>query len=273
MGPTKIVIVGSVVALGLAGATAFFFLSRGGSASSNADSEKPGTSGLVAEAAPSAKADRHSAPKRTSRGKRKASRSFEPLFANLPEKERRLCESIQAALDNEDFAGVLERTKAALSSELPEVRQQAVEALGWFGEKALPELTSLMGDRDETVARTAMDAWELGLADVEKAADRVSIAKLALTTITDPDALAMIGGQFSSAASDFVDAADDDKTAMKRRVEVLQTVVDMIEDDKHPARSKTAGEIYEEITGHAWAGIEEAERYLKDPENYEPPEN
>ena len=31
-------------------------------------------------------------------------------------------------------------------------------------------------------------------------------------------------------------------------------------------------ELYDEITGHEWISISEAERYLDDPDNYEPPE-
>ena len=58
---------------------------------------------------------------------------------------------------------------------------------------------------------------------------------------------------------------------MCKRVEVIQSVVNMIE-DAHPARSEAAREIYEEITGHEWISVEEAERYLADPDSYEPPE-
>ena len=269
MRSAKTVIGYGIVALGIASATVLFLRSGERPHPQEDVVDSPPVTNPIAEVAQSTNA----APISKKIVKKKTFPAFKPLFSDLPEKERKLCESIQAALDDENFAKVQELTKEAMSSALSEVRQQAVEALGWFGEKALPELTPLMGDRDENVARAAMDAWELALADVEKASERVSVAKLALTTITDPDALAMIGGQFSSAASEFVDAAEDDETALKRRTEVVQTVVDMIGNDEYPTRAKAAGEIYEEITGHAWISIDEAEKYLRDPDNYEPPED
>ena len=194
-------------------------------------------------------------------------------FAHLSGADRKLAEAIQAAQDAEDFNATLAAAQAAYKSANAELRQAAVEALGMLGDRALPELTPMMADPNEDVARAAMDAWELGLADVEKASDRVSIAKLALLAISDKDALTMIGGQFSAAATDFIDSAEDDEKALRRRVEVVQTVVDMIADEKCATRSNAAGEIYEEITGRAWCGIDEAEKYLRDPDNYEPPED
>ena len=192
-------------------------------------------------------------------------------FSSLPPAERRLAESVQTALDNEDYAATIKAASKALSSTNASVRLQAVEALGWFGKRALAELTPCMADPDEEVAQAAVNAWELGLSEMEESRDRFDVALMALTTISEKNALRTIGSQFASAASDLIEGIDDEKAAFDKRVEVIQSVAEMI-CGNHEGRSAAAREIYEEIPGHEWINVEEAEKYLADPENYEPPE-
>lgn len=194
-------------------------------------------------------------------------------YEGFTAEERALCEALQAATDEDDFERVLKIAEEVLKSKNPAVRENVVEALSWFGEKALPELTPLMGDKDEDVAKAAMSAWESALSEIENARARLETAGLALKTISDKDALTTIGAQYSCAAQEWIDSTDDEEKAMERRVSVIQTLVDVLEGDAGLTRLEAAKEVYEDVTGHEWRSIDEAEIYLKDPDNYELPED
>ena len=210
-------------------------------------------------------------PKRE-RGKRVKRINYEDLFAHLKGADRQQAEAVQRALDEENFDAVVAAAKTALRSPNPEVRENAVDALGWFGAEALPELTTCMADPDEDVAQTAMHQWEGALAEIENAREQLSISIAVLGTITDKDALESISGQFSNSATEYIDEVDDEGEALERRVEVVQALLDLMGDgdDRH---AEVAEETYEDITGSKWRGVEEAEKYLRDPDNYEEPDD
>lgn len=217
-------------------------------------------------------ADRNDNASVTAKSAKRVRRMVARAVAPMSNADRKLYDAVQSALDDEDFAAVRAAAAAAYRSANAEVRQQAVDALGWFGEKALPELTPMMADADSDVAQSACDAWESGLSEMESAFDRVKVAQMALMVISDPDALTMIGSQFSNAATELIDGADD-AAADKYRVQVLQGIVDIMGDESNLERAKAAREIYESVTGHEWISVGEAEKYLADPSNYEPPES
>ena len=54
------------------------------------------------------------------------------------------------------------------------------------------------------------------------------------------------------------------------RAMVIQSVVDII-DSSNKRLSDLGRELYEDITGNEWLNLTEAEKYLNDPDNYEPP--
>ena len=186
--------------------------------------------------------------------------------------DQRLSDAIQDALEKEDFDAVAAAAEKALKSPNPDVRRDAVDALGWLGEKALAELTIWMADADEDVAQAAMDHWEEGVSEIEDANERLQTSLFALNTLTDKDALTMIGGQFANAATELGDEEEDETRASQKRTEVVQVLVDMIEGGK-TAHAEAAREIYEDVTGNKWISVEEAEKYLRDPDNYEEPDD
>ena len=193
------------------------------------------------------------------------------MYAHLKGADRQMAEALQQGLDDSDFTRVASAAEAALKSENPEVRELAVDALGWFGAEALPELTMCMADPDEDVAQAAMNQWEQGLAEIDGSFDRLSIAAAALGTITDANALESLSGHFSNAATEYIDEAEDDENkALERRVEVVQALLDIIEGG-NAVRARQAMETYDDITGSRWLGVDEAEKYLRDPDNYEEP--
>lgn len=192
--------------------------------------------------------------------------------AGMSEADRRLADAVQDALDAEDFARTREAARKAAQSADAEVRIQAAEALGWFGAKALADLIPLMGDANKAVAKAATDAWEFGLMEVSDPGFKFTATHEALKSVSDPDALAMIGAQFAAAATERIDAADG-AAAERLRVQAVQALVDLMGAAGDTKRTEVSRELYEEITGQRWLGLDEAERYLQDPENYEPPES
>ena len=209
-------------------------------------------------------------------GKRKGRRITRPatsedFFDHLSGVDKEIAVAIDKAFDDDDFKGVAAAAQRALSCTNSEVRMNAVEALGWFGEKALPELTLWMSDKDEEVAQEAMNQWSSALGEVEKPEDRFSIAATALNTLADADALETIGFELSSTASELIDGEDDEDKAKEYRTQVVETLADIILNGQ--AKNQAAAkEAYSDITGNDWISVEEAEKYLKDPDNYEPPD-
>lgn len=201
---------------------------------------------------------------------RKLDRPPIDIFANLTGRDRKLAEAVQSALDAGDLSKTLSAVATALESTNSEVRVNAVEALSWFGAAALPELTGAMADPDEEVANAAENAWEGALSEIDDAQQRFKIAAAAMGAIINRDHLTTIAGQLSAAALEMIDGEADETKADEVRLDVMQTLVDIMEAGKEQ-NIEAVKEAYEEITGFEWLGIEEAERYLVDPEAYEPP--
>lgn len=193
---------------------------------------------------------------------------YKIAFSNFSGVERRQAQKIQAALDSDDLAATVSAAEDALRSKNPELRYEAVQALGWFGPEALPELTAAMSDADPEVSRAAENAWELGVSELENPADRIEVAAATMASITDHDSLISIAGQFACAVTEYVDMEENEKVAAERRLAVVQLLVNIIEGDVPPACVEGAKEAYSDVTGEDWAGVEEAERYLNEEYDY-----
>lgn len=202
----------------------------------------------------------------------RVNRPSEDWFSHLKGEDRELAKSVQDALDGGNLKKVLIAAEKALKSNNAEVRLNTVESLGWFGSVALPELTGAMSDPDEDVANAAESAWEIGLDQIEDVDKKFSIAAAAMSTLSNPDHLTTISGQLTAAALEFIDSAETETESNENRVLVVQALVDIM-DSKYDAGVAQAQEAYEDITGNKWISIEEAELYLNDPKNYEPPED
>jgi hypothetical protein len=129
-----------------------------------------------------------------------------------------------------------------------------------------------MGDSNEDVAQNAVNAWESGFSEIDNVQTRLKVSAMALNALSSKDALESIGAQFSIAATEYIDEVDEGtKESLDRRVDILQSLVDMIGSSNN-SLSDVGRDLYEEITGHNWINMDEAELYLRDPDNYEPPE-
>jgi len=205
------------------------------------------------------------------REKKQAMRLPADLFAHLKGLDRKRAEALQEALDNEDFSATAKAAKEALRSENPEIRQNAVEALGWFGAEALPELTTCMADADEDVRNAAANLWELAVQELESPAEQLPVVMAAFGALKDEDQLTSLGGILGGAALQWIDGEEDAGEVAKRRLSVVQGLVDIIEGEGcDPRNVAAAKQAFEDVCGHEWISFEEAGRYLEDPEGYDP---
>ena len=179
---------------------------------------------------------------------------FEAFLDELSAADKTRVLSVQEALDEDDFAAVARAAHGALASANPEVREAAIEALGWFGAEALPELTPLMADPNDDVAEAAISQWELALGEIDAAETRAAIAEAVMQTLTRKDALESIVCEITN--------QDDD-------LAILESLVAIIEGE-NAVGAEVARDAYETLTGEAWTDIDAANRWLE--ENYDPPE-
>ena len=197
-------------------------------------------------------------------------KTLEEDYSKFSPADRKIAKALQDALDDDNFDAVVAAAEKAARSTDPELRQNAVEALGWYGEDALPELTVLMSDKDEDVAQAAMNQWELAVSEIDDSARQFAVTMAAFSTLKDRDALTMLGGLVANAATDIIDSDDDH--ADENRLMVVQALTDIIEGGS-PVNAEQAKEVYSDVTGNDWVSVDEAEKYLLNPDNYEAPES
>jgi len=179
---------------------------------------------------------------------------FEEFLDKLSADDRKLVLSVQDALDENNFSAVARTARHALESTNPVVREAAVEALGWFGAEALPDLTPLMADVDDNVAETATAQWELALGEIDDSATRAAIAEATMRVIKNKETLQSIVCEITK--------QDDDFT-------ILESLVSLIE-DSNAVCAEVAREEYETVTGEEWTDIDTANAWLE--QNYDPPQ-
>jgi len=105
--------------------------------------------------------------------------------SSLTPDENRTVEAIQTALDEDSLEKLSAQLASIMASTNALVRKRAVEALQWFGQKALSELTGFMTDRDEDVRSTAVDAWTAAVSQLEVSDDKATIVRKGLMLVND----------------------------------------------------------------------------------------
>jgi hypothetical protein len=161
--------------------------------------------------------------------------------------ERKIADAIQAALDDDDLKAMQASIEAAANSTNVLLRQAAVDALAWFGEKALPELTMFMADKDDDVRGAACDAWTMAVSTIENTEVRGAAVQAAMSVVYDRDRL-------DSMVMEINDMSN---------VQQLQILTQLIEGDNKIA-AEAAKEHYEFVTGEAYESVEAAEKWLKE---------
>ena len=182
--------------------------------------------------------------------------------------DRKLADAVQEALDDEDFEKMREAAAAAMKSENPDVRQEAVDALAWFDDKALVDLTRAMADKNADVAESARGHVEnalMGMEDDDRAF--VLASEYVKMFAGDEDAVAMFAGVLSAAGSRIIDPDDSDSAedvakAKGNRAGIVDIVDEMI--GKGGKLAEKGKELYEEISGDEWTDRATADKWAND---------
>lgn len=190
--------------------------------------------------------------------------------------EQRLSDAVQAALDADDFEGVVKSAREALASSREEIREEAVDALGWFGEKAIAELTKALSDKSESVADSARSHIETALTGMYDQEQAFMLAASYLAAFSDnKDAVTMLSGVMTSAATQLIDPDDPDSIedvakAKQNRLGIVEHLEDLMKLGE--SGSAVAKEVYEEVSGEAWSSPEDAVKWANDIEDPVPDE-
>ena len=173
---------------------------------------------------------------------------------DLSPEDRKLMDAIEDARDRDDLAALRSLSAKALNAGSTEVREEMVDALGYFGVKALPELTPFLADADEDVRESAMNEWSIAVAAIEDEEEKLGIVELAMNVLSNEDSLETISGEYIGA---------DEKLA-------VESLLRIIEADGSKEGIDKAKETYEFVTGEEFTNRADAEKWIA--EEYEPPE-
>lgn len=150
-------------------------------------------------------------------------------------------------LDSGDRKGALHAAREMRFSESRIERRAALAVLGWIGDSALPELTSMLSDPDPEIAEEALDQWRQAMDEMETDDLRCELIIEAAKTFTDEDLL------FSMML---------EMTKMDDAV-VQKALTDILEGDSTSVAKNVANEIYDYIFESNQVSPEEENRTWK----------
>lgn len=202
-------------------------------------SAKPARPARIAEARPTAQGSASSAASEA-----EASDNDSELSA---EDQRRIDE-IQTALDDEKLSDVKSLAEKLIDHPSAAVRQKAVEALQWFGAKALGTLTPYLADADEDVRTTAMDAVEQSLLQMEDEKAKLDYIEslFQIRGACDTDGLTMLEGQLKGFSDE---------------LSVIGSAVRVIEANRNPDAVQAMKDVYEFVTGEPYTTPDAAQKW------------
>ncbi len=132
------------------------------------------------------------------RSKRRPIIAEEVDLSHLTIEQRTVLKNLQSALDDNDFKSVLTLVQNMQKSQdwpdkVPiELRKEALNALSWFGVKAIPEITGFLADADSGVIEEAVSAYENMMSEANGDAELSQTVLAAALTINDADAMESI---------------------------------------------------------------------------------
>ena len=167
---------------------------------------------------------------------------------SLPRAERNALRGLRGALHDDNVAAAARYATQLRDSASAEVRAEAVQALGWFGNKAISELTGFLSDPDENVASEARMAWERSLSEIEDDAVKLQYIEVAMSSIENADMLDSISMNLNQVS--------DEKAAVKSMIHIIESGT--------PSGSAKAREAYEFMTGEEWRGRGPAMQWISE---------
>ena len=188
------------------------------------------------------------------RASKKARRIFVQEEDAYTQEEQKLADNLQAASDDNDLGEIRKAVAKIVTQKNPELKQDAITKLGFFGRDALSDLMAFIKDSDDDVVSAATDAISRALEELdedEKAFKAEFIATLlSVEGLCSKDAVEGLVGQLESLGS------DDDMLA-------VQTILNLLSDTKVGDVVKTRlREAYGFITSEGYTTAEAAEEWL-----------
>lgn len=177
------------------------------------------------------------------RAKKKRNRSQIP--DDVSPADRKTLDSVDLAVNEENFEEVLRLTGKLADSTNETVRLRVVEALGWFDDAALPELTPFLMDADEGVRATARDQWSASLDQVADVEFKASVIEATMQVVSDPDLLEDIAFHFNDLPT----------------FTAVESLVALINGDNEAAVD-AALEAYSFLTGSEYTSFEDAQSWV-----------
>ena len=115
--------------------------------------------------------------------------------ASLTAIQRQLIADIRRALDDNDLAAILSIVqKMQKSDEWPDgipiaIRKAAIDALGWFGGDAIPEIAGFLIDGDPEILEEAIDVYESAMFEANGDMELSQVITGAARVLNDADAI------------------------------------------------------------------------------------
>ena len=165
----------------------------------------------------------------------------------LTEEEREYLKKLRAALEANDNKQIVAIARLAARSGNAEVKGRAIDALGWVGADALPELTEFLMDDDEDVVQAAIDKWEEAIRECEDEADIINNTMLGMMAIKDESACDYLSMNLIKSGEASL---------------AVEAIVELMACDNEACHGP-AKEAYEWITDNEWTGPDAAKEWIE----------
>jgi len=162
--------------------------------------------------------------------------------------DQRKVAEMNAAIDNGETHVALRMARELMDSKDAAVRMAVTDALGFIGKRALPDIEAMLGDPDGEVAQSALNAWELGLTELNSDRVRAAVVERAVKSVANRAMLDAILIQLTGI---------DEKLA-------LTTLQRIIQANSGKAASVCAKSMFEHIAGEPWDSPERLLELLKE---------
>lgn len=183
---------------------------------------------------------------------------------SLTQLQRAIMAELQQALDDENLAGVRKaiakfpRSQDAAKGEVEVpryMREQAIEALKWFGAKAAEDMLDFALDSDDSLADEGWDGFVEALSDPDMSDfARAELVKASLKTLTDADK---------------VEEMLDQLFQMRNSVKA-DTILDILQNGTKPAQEKLIEDLGAHLDGEEISTMDDVQRWkLQNPDEPE----
>ena len=153
--------------------------------------------------------------------------------------QQTLLEEIRAALREDDYKTLMRLVRKMQSSdEWPDgipnsIKKAALEALGWYGSKCLPEIIPFLADSNSEIVADAVSQWEDAIAECDSDREVAEQVKLASRVVVEADSVESIlveaqNMRHSVAVETFKDVLANGNEQAKAKV--LEQIADYTDD-------------------------------------------